>query len=184
MVPGEDLLKDPLRSSKNESGVRQGCVLSPLLFNCFMDKIIRETLEAAPRGWGIEYTTAKGLFLSYRENTPATTDIQNIQYADDLTLVAETREKLQLMVDTLDRACMRWGMTINRAKTKIMSIGAGTDDNQPTVTLRGNALEAVEAFSYLGSEVGQSARVDGEVSTRLKKAATVYQMWRRKVFRS
>ena len=75
-------------------------------------------------------------------------------------------------------------MNINGAKTKIMSIGAGTDDDQPTITLRGNALEAVEEFSYLGSKVGQTARVDGEVSTRLERTATVYQMWRRKVFRS
>ena len=87
------------------------------------------------------------------------------------------------MVDTLDRTCMRWGMNSNEAKTKITSIRAGTDDDQPAITLRGSVLEAVEAFFYLGSEVGQTAKVDGEVSTRLEKTATVYQMWRR-VFRS
>ena len=169
---------------KVESGVRQGCVLSPLLFNCFMDKILRETLEATPGGWSIEYTTTEGLFLTYREKTPTTTDIQNVQYADDLTLVVESGEELQFMVDTLDRACMWWGMTINGTKTKTMSIGAETDDDQPAITLRQNMLEAVEAFSYLESEVGWTARVDGDVRTRLEKAATVYQMWRRKVFRS
>ena len=79
-------------------------------------------------------------FPIYREKTPAITDIQNIQYADDLTLVAETREEFQVMLDTLDRTCMRWGMNINGAKTKIMSIGAGTDDDQPAITLRGNAM--------------------------------------------
>ena len=67
-------------------------------------------------------------------------------------------------------------MNINGTKAKIMSIKAGTDDDQPAITLRGNALEAVERFCYLGSEVGQTARVDGEVSTQLEKAATVYQM--------
>ena len=36
----------------------------------------------------------------------------------------------------------------------------------------------------MGSEVGRTTRVDGEVSTQLKKAATVYQMSRRKVFRT
>lgn len=72
-----------------ESGVRQGCVLSPLLFNCLMDKILRETLEATPGGWS-EYTTTEGLFLTYREKTLTTTDIQNVQYADDLTLVAKS----------------------------------------------------------------------------------------------
>ena len=60
---------------KVESGVRQGCVLSPLLVNCFMDKILREILETTPGGWSIEYTTTKGLFLSYSEKTPATTDM-------------------------------------------------------------------------------------------------------------
>ena len=60
---------------KVESGVRQGCVLSPLPVNCFMDKTLRGTLETTPGGWSIEYTATKGLFLSYREKTPATTDI-------------------------------------------------------------------------------------------------------------
>ena len=75
-------------------------------------------------------------------------------------------------------------MNSNGAKTKITNIRAGTDNDQPAITLRGSVLEAVEAFFYLGSEVGQTAKVDGEVSTRLEKTATVYQMWRRKVFRS
>ena len=68
------------------------------------------------------------------------------------------------MVDTLDKACTQWGMTINGAKTKTMRIG-GDDDDQPAITLKGNTLETVEPFSYLGSEVGQTARVDGEKGT-------------------
>ena len=75
-------------------------------------------------------------------------------------------------------------MTINGTKMKTMTVGAKTDDGQPAITLKGSALEAVGAFSYLGSEVGRTARVDGDASARLKKASTVYQMWRRKVFRS
>ena len=58
-----------------------------------------------------------------------------------------------------------------------MKIVVETD--QPTIRLKGNALEAVKSFSYLGIEVGRTARVDGEVSTRLKKTATVYQMSRK-----
>lgn len=88
------------------------------------------------------------------------------------------------MVDMLDRVCTRWGIAINGAKTKTMVVGAENDSEQPAITLKDETLEAVEAFSYLGSEVGRTARVDGDVNARLKKAATVYQMWRRKVFRS
>ena len=61
---------------------------------------------------------------------------------------------------------------------------AETDSEQPAITLKDETLEAVETFSYLRSEVGRTARVDGDVSARLKKAATAYQMRRRKVFRS
>ena len=75
-------------------------------------------------------------------------------------------------------------MTINGAKTKTMRVGVNEGDDQPAITLKRDTLEDVEAFSYLGNEVGKTAGVDGEVGTRLKKAATTYQMWRRKVFRS
>ena len=52
--------------------------------------------------------------------------------------------------------------------------------DKPSITLWGQALQKVESFSYLGSEVGQSAKV---LAVRLKKAGKVYHMWR-KVFRS
>ena len=166
-----------------KTGVRQGCVLSPLLFNCFMDRILREAMEMTGGGLQIEYTTSGGLFLSYRDKTPLTTCIQNIQYADDLTLIAETRGELQRMVDVLDRACTRWGMKINGDKTKVLNIGELTGD-YPAITLNGHALEEVDSFSYLGSEVEQTARVERDVGIRLEKAATVYRMWRWKVFKS
>ena len=44
-------------------------------------------------------------------------------------------------------------MTINATKTKTMTVGK--EENEVTITLKGNPLEAVESFSYLGSEVGK-----------------------------
>ena len=166
-----------------KNGVRQGCVLSSFLFNCFMDKIVRETMEMTRGVLHIEYTTRGGLFLSYRDKTQVTTCIQNAQYADNLTLVAENRKELQQMLDVLDRACTRWGMRISEDKTKVLSIGEPPGD-QPAITPKGQTLEEVDSFSYLGGEVEQMSRAEKDVKTRIEKAATIYQMWRRKVFRS
>ena len=166
------------------TGVRQGCVLSPLLFNCFLDKILREAMANLNGGLQIDYTTSEGLFLTYRDKTTASTSIQDALYADDLTLVAESRGELQDMVNAIDNACRRWGMTISATKTKILAVGEPQSSNQPSITLQNQPLEEVESFTYLGSEIGQSINVEREVSVRLEKAGKVYQIWRKKVFRS
>ena len=166
-----------------KSGVRQGCVLSPLLFNCFMDRILKEATEVMDGGLHVEYSTSGGLFLSYRDKTTALTCIQDVLYADDLTMVAETRRELQHMLNVLDQACSRWGMTISTGKSKILSVGVQLE-HQPHITLQGQVLEDVESFSYLGSELGQTAKVEREVAVRLEKASKVYQIWRQKIFRN
>ena len=56
--------------------------------------------------------------------------------------------------------------------------------HHPAIILKGQALEEVDSFSYLGSEVQQTSRAEKDVKTRIERAATVYQMWRRKLFRS
>ena len=87
------------------------------------------------------------------------------------------------MLDVLDKACTQWGMKISAGKTKVLNIGEPAEDHA-AIMLKGQRLEEVDSFSYLGSEVEQTARVERDVRTRLEKASTVYQMWRRKVFRS
>ena len=62
-----------------------------------------------------------------------------------------------------------------------MTVGK-EDENKATITLKGNPLEAVESFSYLGSEVGENAKVAGDVGTRLEKASRVYQIYGERKF--
>ena len=51
------------------------------------------------------------------------------------------------------------------------------------ITLQGQVLEDVESF-YLGSELGQTTKVEREVAVRLEKASKVYQIWKQNVFRN
>ena len=105
-------------------------------------------------------------------------------YADDMALIAESRSGLQHMLTVLDEACEWWGMRISVEKTKILAVGEQYDPEHPSIMLQDQALEEVESFPYLGSGVGQSAKVEEEVTVRVNKASTVYQILRRKIFRS
>ena len=92
-----------------KTGVSQGCVLSSLLFNCVMDRILKEVTDLLGGGLYIEYTSSGGLFLSYRSITTDSTCIQNVLQNENLILVAETRRELQHILDIVDTACARWG---------------------------------------------------------------------------
>ena len=79
-----------------ESGVRQGCVISTLLFN--LCSVIREAMK------NVEEIKFNGI------------NITDLRYADDTVLVADKRKKMQIMIDRLSRACKEYGMEINVKK--------------------------------------------------------------------
>ena len=73
--------------------------------------------------------------------------------------------------------------TFNTSSKCLFHHANTTRSSAEAVTMNGHALEEVGS-SYLGSEVEQIARVKRDVGIRMEKAATVYRMWRWKVFRS
>ena len=88
------------------------------------------------------------------------------------------------MVNAVNNACKRWGMSISATKTKTLTVGEQQTNSQPPIMLQSQPLEEVESFSYLGSEISQSNKAEKEVAVRLEKAGKVFQIWRRKVFQS
>ncbi len=78
-----------------EVGVRQGCVMSPWLFNIYMDGCIRE-MKVGVRDLGTRLNM-RGV------EQPVVADL----YADDAVLLAESEGMLQRIVDEFDRVCKR-----------------------------------------------------------------------------
>ena len=88
-------------------GIRQGCILSPCLFNFYAEYIMRNA--------GLEETQA-GIKIARR-------NINNLKYADDTTLMAESEEELKSLLMKVKEESENIGLKLNIQKTKIMASG-------------------------------------------------------------
>ena len=88
-------------------GVRQGCILSLCLFNFYAEYIMRST--------GLEEAQA-GIKIAGR-------NISNLKYADDTTLMADSKEELKSLLIQVKEESENAGLKLNIQKTKIMASG-------------------------------------------------------------
>lgn len=118
-----------------ERGVRQGCPLSPLLFNVFINDILDECRRLGVAVPGCPATRISGLL-----------------FADDLVLLASRCEDLQAMLDFITSWSQKWEMGTNGAKCGVMSIGAGSRRvaKDRTWKLQGEVVPVVRSYKYLG----------------------------------
>ena len=90
---------------KIEEGVSQGCILSPNLFNLYAEYIMQNA------GLGESHT---GFKIAGR-------NINNLRYADDTTLMAESEEELKSILMKVKAESEKTGLKLNIQKTKIMA---------------------------------------------------------------
>ena len=84
--------------------VRKGCLLSPTLFNIFLDWIMSDALEEHD-----ETVSIGGR------------NFINLRFADDIDALAEEKQELEALVESLDKTCIRYKMEISMEKTKQMT---------------------------------------------------------------
>ena len=113
-------------------GVRQGCILSPCLFNFCAEYIMRNAV--------LEETQA-GIKIARR-------NISNLRYADDTTLMAESEEELKSFLMKVKEESEKVGLRLNIQKMKIMASGPIT-----SWQIDGETVETVSDFIFLGSKI-------------------------------
>ena len=137
-------------------GVLQGCVLSPLLFNIFLEVVTALATGGSDRGALI------GGQL-----------IENLRFADDIAMLAETAADLQLSVDGLVDSSGRMGMKINADKTETQFLGKG--DSSFQIQIEGQTLKQSENFIYLGGNISSTNGCEGDVTRRIGLARGIFQ---------
>ena len=141
-----------------QRGVRQGCVLSPYLFNIYTEFIFREAEE-------LEGITINGH------------NINNLRYVDDTALIASDEEKLQRLVDIVKECSSKAGLDMNAKKTKTMIISKKPENEKKVnILIDGEPLEQVQKFKYLGTQVTEDGRSETELNSRIGAAKTKFSM--------
>ena len=113
-------------------GVRQGCLLSPTLFNTFLERIVCEALDDH------EGRVSIGGRL-----------ITNSRFADDIVVNAEEEKETGVLIDRLDMTTTMYKMEIGPDKTKVMT----NNPNGCQREIKDQRLEEVENFKYLGAVI-------------------------------
>ena len=131
---------------KIKKGVQQGCLLSPCLFNLHTKHIMRNARLD-------ELQT--GIKIGGR-------NINNLRYADDTTLMAESEEELKSLLMRVKEESERAGLKLNIKKTKIMASGPIT-----AWQIEGEKVEVVTDFFFLGSKITADRDYSHEIRRQL-----------------
>ena len=137
-------------------GVWQGCMLSPILFNIFLEVIMAESLDKINTG-----AVMNGRIIN------------NLRFADDIAVLAEKEVDLQGMVNRIATESTRMGMKINTGKTEVQHIGLPKCN--AAITIDKDDLKQVEEFVYLGGNMSEDATTTQDLKRRVGLACGAMQ---------
>jgi len=138
-------------------GLRQGCVLSPILFITYMDRIVN-------RSRGRERVTIGDV------------DVARLLFADDLVILASSEDDLQRALDRFAAECELAEMRVSTSKTEVMVLS-----RRPlscTLHVSGVPLRQVKEFKYLGVLFTTDGMQDSELDRRINQASCILrELW-------
>jgi len=118
-----------------DKGVRQGCVLSPILYLLFINDLIDELKTS-------------GLLVSLNDIT-----LNSLFFADDIVLLGKSKEDINSLLKIVADYAKTWRFEINIQKSKYMVFGM--ERGKTTINISGEPLERVKSYKYLGLDIDE-----------------------------
>ena len=142
-----------------KSGVRQGCIISPILFLVAIDWVMRKTTSDRSRGitWGMF------------------SKLEDLDFADDIALLSPKQEHMQEKTTRLCDFASQTGLQINARKTKEMRLNTTSNDRLVADCIH---IEQVDNFTYLGAVVSTADPTQKDIKNRLAKARSAFHRLR------
>ena len=135
-----------------KKGVRQGCILSPHLFNTYTEHVMRKA-----------DTDDMGIKIGGRNLT-------NLRYADDTALLADNITSMRRILYRVDAAGKEDGLKLNAKKTKVLHVNAKETTNKEEILVDKTPLENVKDFKYLGSIKTEDGHCTKDIKVRIGMA--------------
>ena len=145
-------ISDPLYPDK---GLRQGCSLSPILFNLYVERALRNWKRSCA-GMGIKINNAS---------------LYTLSFADDQAIIAQDSYDMEFMLRRLYTEYEKWGLQVSLQKTEYLVINS---DVRFEVLIKDDTfVKQVNTFKYLGVTIDKDGIGQQEIHTRTKKARQV-----------
>ena len=134
-------------------GVRQGPVMSSVLFIIAIDWVMRTTLTEG--NTGLRWTLC--------------TTLENTDYADDIALLSHTENHMQEKTRKLEENARMVGLKINAKKLMYLNT-----ERLPVIFVEGKQLDTVDSFNYIGSCITTEGGAERDIKVRIGKARSAF----------
>ena len=140
-------------------GLRQGGVMSPLLFSIYMDDIMKKC-----------HKLTKHLFVGYKHLAPVY--LAECAFADDIIIAAGNEQDLQKNLTIWNNELKAQGMTMNTQKTKVMAISRVPQ--LLNIEIEGKLIEQVQNYVYLGVVINETGNHEIDLNERINKSNNLF----------
>ena len=138
---------------KINRGVKQGCIMSPTLFNIFINDL-KDNLD--------EVNTDSPLLNN--------TIVNSVLYADDLALISTTQAGLQTSLNALEQYCAQWKLAVNLSKTQVVIFSSSYLRQNYSFSFGNQNIQIGTSYTYLGIAIKSNGSFKDAMSHLATKA--------------